>query len=296
MNKFRSINDVTKLSNGVLMPWFGLGVWQASGDEVVDAVKWAIDGGYRHIDGASVYGNEKEVGIGVKESSVSRHDIFITSKLIENGYQQAIDHCEQTLRDLQTDYVDLYLIHWPRPFEGSKAYVDAWKGFEKLYKDGKARAIGVANFYESHLQDIMDECEIVPMVNQFEYHPYYQMPELQAFCKKHNIQDEAYSPLAGGAIFKDDAFKPFAEKYGKSIAQIVLRFLLQTDTVVIPKSVKKERILDNAKIFDFEIDAADMEALKAMDQQIKITCARPDQQWPDFLKEKEERMAAGAPF
>lgn len=295
-NNIRSINDVVKLSNGVLMPWFGLGVWQASGEEVVDAVKWAIDdGGYRQIDGAAVYGNEEEVGLGIKNASVSRKDIFLTSKLVENSYEAAISHCEKSLQDLQTDYLDLYLIHWPRPYEG-EGYVDAWKGLEKLYKDGKVRAIGVANFLVEHLETLKEKCDIVPMINQFEYHPYYQRRDLQAYCKENGIQYQAYSPLAGGAVFKDEAFKPLAEKYGKSVAQIILRFELQTGAIVIPKSVKKERILDNAKIFDFELDAADMQTIIDMDQNIKVTCADPNQQWPDFMAEKQARLDAGAPF
>ena len=288
-----SINDVTKLNNGVLMPRFGLGVWKAKGQEVVDAVTWAIEAGYRHIDTAAVYGNEKEVGIALQNCGISRKDLFITSKVAKMGYKEALDSMDQTLCDLQTDYVDLFLIHWPHPELGD-TYLEMWRAMERIYKEGKARAIGVANFYAEYLQRIINECSIKPAVNQFECHPYYQMPELQAFCKNNEIQYEAYSPLAGGAVFGDDRFAPIAAKYGKDVAQIILRWELQRDIVVIPKSVKQKRILSNMDVFDFELEEADMKLLDAMDINTKITCARPDQLWPDFRAEKEARMAAGA--
>ncbi len=291
----KSINDVTKLNNGILMPWFGLGVWKAEGQEVVDAVKWAVQAGYRHIDTAAVYANEKEVGIGLKECGVNRKDLFITSKVAKMGYKEALDSMDQTLEDLQTDYVDLFLIHWPHPELGD-TYLEMWTAMERIYKEGKARAIGVANFYQEYLQRIMDECTIKPAVNQFECHPYYQMPELQQFCKENDIQYEAYSPLAGGAVFGDERFTPIAEKYGKDVAQIILRWELQRGIVVIPKSVKQKRILSNMDVFDFELEEEDMHLIEAMDVNTKVTCARPDQLWPDFIAEKEARMAAGARF
>ena len=211
------------------------------------------------------------------------------------GYKEALDSMDQTLCDLQTDYVDLFLIHWPHPELGD-TYLEMWRAMERIYKEGKARAIGVANFYAEYLQRIINECSIKPAVNQFECHPYYQMPELQAFCKNNEIQYEAYSPLAGGAVFGDDRFAPIAAKYGKDVAQIILRWELQRDIVVIPKSVKQKRILSNMDVFDFELEEADMKLLDAMDINTKVTCARPDQLWPDFLAEKEARMAAGARF
>ena len=291
----RSINDVTRLNNGILMPWFGLGVWKAEGQEVVDAVKWAVQAGYRHIDTAAVYGNEKEVGIGLKECGVDRKDLFITSKVANMAYKAALDSMEQTLLDLQTDYVDLFLIHWPHPEMGD-TYLEMWTAMERIYKEGKARAIGVANFYEEYLQRIMNECTVKPAVNQFECHPYYQMPELQKFCRENDIQYEAYSPLAGGAVFGDERFAPIAAKYGKDIAQIILRWELQKGIVVIPKSVKQKRVLSNMDVFDFELEEEDMQKIDAMDINTKVTCARPDQLWPDFLAEKKARMDAGARF
>ena len=282
----KSINDVTRLNNGVLMPRFGLGVWKAKGQEVVDAVTWAIEAGYRHID---------TVGTALQNCGISRKDLFITSKVAKMGYKEALDSMDQTLSDLQTDYVDLFLIHWPHPELGD-TYLEMWRAMERIYKEGKARAIGVANFYAEYLQRIMNECTIKPAVNQFECHPYYQMPELQAFCKENGIQYEAYSPLAGGAVFGDERFAPIAEKYGKDVAQIILRWELQRDIVVIPKSVKQKRVLSNMDVFDFELEEADMKLIDAMDINTKVTCARPDQLWPDFLAEKEARIAAGSRF
>lgn len=291
----KSINDVVKLNNGILMPWVGLGVWKAQGQEVVDAVKWAIQGGYRHIDTAAVYGNEKEVGQGLAECGVSRHDIFVTSKVAKEGYRATLDSMDQTLSDLGTDYVDLFLIHWPHPEHG-ELYLEQWAAMERIYKEGKARAIGVANFYEEYLQNIMKNFSVKPAVNQFECHPYYQTPALKKFCDENDIQYEAYSPLAGGAIFSDPVIAEIAAKYNKPVANVILRWELQKGIIVIPKSVKKERVLSNIDVFDFNISDEDMAALDALDVDTKVTCARPDQLWPDFLKEKEERMKNGARF
>ncbi len=297
MLNIRSLNDVAKLPNGVLMPRFGLGVWQAEGNDVVNAVKWAVEGGYRHIDTAAIYKNEPEVGVGLKECGVSRHDIFVTSKLFMNGYDFALEHCEKTLKDLQTDYLDLYLIHWPHPQEGNQQFIDAWKGLEKLYKDGKTRAIGVANFTQEHIEVLKKNCDILPMVNQFECHPFYQRRDLQQYCKDNGIQYEAYSPLAGSAVFIEaELFRPLAEKYNKTVAQLVLRFELQENIIVIPKSVKKERILSNADVFDFVISDEDMKTLRGFDKNLKITCADPNQTWPEFMKAKEERLKSGAKY
>ena len=254
-----------------------------------------MQAGYRHIDTAAVYGNEKEVGIGLKECGVDRKDLFITSKVANMGYKAALDSMDQTLLDLQTDYVDLFLIHWPHPEMGD-TYLEMWTAMERIYKEGKARAIGVANFYEEYLQRIMNECTVKPAVNQFECHPYYQMPELQKFCRENDIQYEAYSPLAGGAVFGDERFAPIAAKYGKDVAQIILRWELQKGIVVIPKSVKQKRVLSNMDVFDFELEEEDMQKIDAMDVNTKVTCARPDQLWPDFLAEKKARMDAGARF
>ncbi len=293
MLKINSINDVARLANGVLMPRFGLGVWKAGDEEVVSAIGWAVEAGYRHVDSASIYGNEKGVGRGLKNCGVSRHDLFITSKL--RAHDQAAAECEQTLRDLQTDYLDLYLIHWPRPYNGDE-YVNAWKSLEKLYREGKVRAIGVANFYAEHIEKLRENCDILPMVNQFECHPYYQNEPLRKYCADNGIQYEAYSPLGGGAIFEDQTLKAIAVKYHKSIAQVVLRYTLERGIVVIPKSVNRDRIASNADVFDFTLDKEDMEKIRALDQDMKVVCSYPDMTGDQFRQLKAERMAKGARF
>ena len=273
----RSINDCTKLRNGVLMPWFGLGVWQSLGDDATRAVKWAVEAGYRAIDTAYAYHNEKEVGEGIRQCGVDRRDLFITTKLWNEEHAGGYDAClkafDTSLSLLGVDYVDLYLIHWPLPKLGK--YIEAWKALEEIYRSGRARAIGVCNFDICWLQEIIDQCEIVPMVNQVEHHPYYQQAKLHEFCMKQGIQLEAYSPLAQGKIFSDESLKKMAEKYGKSVAQLVLRFEMQNGVVVIPKSIHQDRIVSNAQLFDFEISDEDMEILRNMDQDDKCICPDP---------------------
>ena len=278
----KSINDVTRLSNGVLMPWLGLGVWQAENNDAEYAVKWAVEAGCRHIDTAAVYENEVQTGKGIKECGVSRHDLFVTSKFFGpvHSFENAIASCEQTLKDLQTDYLDLFLIHWPLPKQNK--YVEVYHALEKLYRDGKVRAIGVSNFYAEHIDNVIANSDIVPHVLQVEYHPFYQQKELQAYCKEKGIQYEAYSPLAQGAIFESETLKKLAEKYGKSVAQLVLRWELQNGVVVIPKSVHQNRIIQNSELFDFEISAEDMKVIDDMDEDRKITCPRPDELNPEI--------------
>ena len=187
----KSINDVTKLSNGVLMPWLGLGVWQAENNDAEYAVKWAVEAGYRHIDTAACYENEVQTGKGIKDCGVSRQDLFVTSKFFgpKHSYENAIASCEQTLKDLQTDYLDLFLIHWPMPKQ--EKYVEVWHALEKLYKDGKVRAIGVSNYYAEYIDNVIANSDIVPHVLQVEYHPFSQQKSLQAYCKEKGIQYEA---------------------------------------------------------------------------------------------------------
>ena len=267
----KSINDYVKLNTGVKMPWLGLGVFQVDdGQMVIDAIKYAVAADYKSIDTASIYNNEKGVGTAVKECGVPREELFITSKLWNNaqGYESTLQAFETTMANLQLDYLDLYLIHWPLP--KNRKYIDTWKAMEKLYKEGRVRAIGVSNFEEAWIQDIIDTCEIVPMVNQVECHPYLQQAELHAYCKANGVQLQAWAPLAQGKIFEDEALVKLAEKYGKSVAQFVIRWELQREIVTIPKSIHQERIISNADVFDFEISTEDMGLMKSFDQNLRL--------------------------
>ncbi|WP_373074741.1 aldo/keto reductase [Zeaxanthinibacter enoshimensis] len=254
-----------ELHNGVAMPYFGLGVYLAEdGQEVVNAVKWALDAGYRHIDTAAVYHNEEGVGRGIAESGLKREEVFLVSKVwnSDQGYESTLKAFDASLQRLGTDYLDLYLVHWP--VDGK--YKDTWRALEKLYAEKKVRAIGVSNFLQHHLEDLVETAETVPMVNQMEFHPYLVQQELIDFCRKHKIQYEAWSPMMQGNIFKQKEFEALADKYGRSIAQVVLRWDLQKGVVTIPKSTKKERIIANSQVFDFELSQEDMDRLDAMDK------------------------------
>ncbi|AWB46880.1 aldo/keto reductase [Paenibacillus sp. CAA11] len=260
------------------MPWFGLGVWQVEdGSEVINSVKWAIKHGYRSIDTAAVYKNEEGVGQAIaeamKEEGVSRDQLFITSKVwnSDQGYESTLEAFEASLKRLGLEYLDLYLIHWP--VKGK--YKETWKALEKLYKEGKVRAIGVSNFHVHHLEDLLGDAEVVPAVDQVELHPYLSQLELRKFAESKGIQIEAWSPLANGQIIKDETISKIAEKYGKTSAQIVLRWDLQSKIVTIPKSVKEQRIIENSSVFDFELSAEDMAAIDALNKNER-TGADPD--------------------
>lgn len=258
------------LQNGNLMPQLGLGVYQVEdGDEVEHAVLAAIDAGYRSIDTAALYGNEIGVGQAIKRSPVPREELFITTKLWNDrqGYDETLKAFDESLKKLDLEYIDLYLIHWPSPKRG--LYVETWKAFEKLYKDGKVKAIGVSNFHPEHLEKLRAETEIVPFVNQIELHPYHQQRENVEYAKAHGIHIEAWSPIGGGgaAVLQDPLFKELSEKYNKSPAQIVLRWHIQHDHIAIPKSVHAERIEENADIFDFELSPDDILAIDNLDKE-----------------------------
>ncbi|RXG12385.1 diketogulonate reductase-like aldo/keto reductase [Leeuwenhoekiella aestuarii] len=264
-----NLQGTWELSNGHKMPYLGLGVWKAEdGEEVIHAVKWALEAGYRHIDTAKAYENEEGVGKGIKESGIPREELFLTSKLwnSDQGYESTLEAFDKTLKRLDTDYLDLYLIHWP--VEGK--YKDTWRALEKLYKDGKIKAIGVSNFLEHQLRDLMQDAEINPMVDQLEFHPWLVQKDLQDFCATHNIQYEAWSPLMQGKAFKNETLKQLGEKYGKSPAHIVLRWDLQNGVVTIPKSTSKDHIISNAEIFDFELSEEDMQTINALDKHERI--------------------------
>ncbi|AZU61705.1 aldo/keto reductase [Neobacillus mesonae] len=265
----KSLTDTTTLHNGVKMPWFGLGVFKVQeGSEVIESVKAAIKNGYRSIDTAAVYKNEEGVGKGILESGVPREELFITSKVwnSDQGYESTLDAFETSLKKLGLDYLDLYLIHWP----GKNKFNETWKALEKLYKDGRVRAIGVSNFKVHHLEELIKDCEIKPMVNQVEYHPHLTQKELLAFCQKEGIQLEAWSPLKQGQILLDPVINQLAEKYGKSAAQIVLRWDLQSKVVTIPKSIKEQRIIENANIFDFELTAEEMQTIDGLNKDERV--------------------------
>lgn len=264
----KSLTDTYKLTNGVEIPCIGFGTWQTPDGEVaVDSVKAALKAGYRHIDTAAAYGNEEGVGKAIKESGIDRKEIFVTSKLwnSDRGYDKTIKAFELSLKKLDMEYMDLYLIHWPsNKKDGQKVNSDTWKAFEELYNSGKIKAIGVSNFLQHHLESLMEEAEVAPMVNQIEFHPGFMQEEVVSFCKSKDILIEAWSPLGTGKLLKNKELIEIAGKYNKSVAQLCIRWCLQNGTLPLPKSVTPERIVENAKVFDFEISQEDIKAINAM--------------------------------
>ncbi|MFS0726088.1 aldo/keto reductase [Paenibacillus sp. 1P07SE] len=260
----QSIADYTTLNNGVKMPWLGLGVWKVEdGNEVVQAVEAAIQSGYRSIDTAAAYKNEAGVGDGVRNSGVARKDLFVTTKIFnsDQGYDEALAAFENSNQKLGLEYVDLLLIHWP--VKGK--YKDTWRAMEKLYNNGLVRAIGVSNFQVHHLIDLMGSCDVCPMVNQVEFHPLLTQEPLRAYCRENKIQLEAWSPLMQGNL-DQPVLQEIAEKYGKTAAQVVLRWDLQHGVVTIPKSTHEERIRENAHIFDFSLTQEEMNRIDGLNQ------------------------------
>ncbi|WP_223594786.1 aldo/keto reductase [Neobacillus bataviensis] len=268
-----NLQTTTTLNNGVKMPWFGLGVFKVEeGPVLVNAVKSAIKHGYRSIDTAAIYENEAGVGEGIREglaeAGISREDLFVTSKVwnADIGYEETIAAYERSLTKLGLEYLDLYLVHWP--VEGK--FKEAWRALETLYKEGRVRAIGVSNFQVHHLEELMSEAEIKPMVNQVEYHPRLTQKEVQAFCREHGIQLEAWSPLMQGGLLDNPVLGEIAGKYGKSPAQVILRWDLQNGVVTIPKSVKEHRIIENSQVFDFELSDEDMQRIDDLNQNHRV--------------------------
>ena len=270
---FASKTDCFTLANGVEIPCIGYGTWQTPDGEVTaDCVRAALELGYRHIDTAFAYGNEKSVGEGIRRSGVARSEIFVTTKhwVTERGYQKTVSAAETSLKLLGLDYIDLYLIHWPcvkklTP-EWKEVNADTWRGFERLYKDGKLRAIGVSNFFPEHLDALIGMSEIKPMVNQLEFHPGHPQIDNVRYSQSCGLLAEAWSPLGSGAVLADPTLNAMAAKYGKTAAQLCVRFALQCDVLPLPKSTKPERIAANADVFDFTVSDEDMAVLLTLPQ------------------------------
>jgi 2,5-diketo-D-gluconate reductase A len=256
------------LNNGQTIPQLGFGVFQIDPAETADAVRQALEIGYRHIDTAEMYGNEAGVGEAVRSSGLDRGDVFVTSKL-NNGYHRPDDAraaFDQTLAELGFDYVDLFLIHWPLPTLYDGDYVSTWKTLEEFYHDGRARSIGVSNFQPAHLRRLAQESDVVPAVNQIEVHPYLTNEEARAYGIEHGIATEAWSPIAQGGVLKDPVITRIAEQHGRTPAQVVLRWHVERGDIIFPKSTTPSRIKENFAIFDFDLTEADMTSITLLDQ------------------------------
>jgi 2,5-diketo-D-gluconate reductase A len=256
----------TTLNDGVAIPQFGFGVFQVPPAETAASVTTALELGYRHIDTAAIYGNEREVGQALAASGIARDELFVTTKLWngEQGYDSALSAFEVSAGKLGLDVVDLYLIHWPVP--SRDRYVEAWRALVRLKQDGRVRSIGVSNFQPAHLRRLFDEVGVVPSVNQIELHPYLQQAALRAFHAEHEIVTEAWSPLAQGLVLDDPALVAIAAAHGKTPAQVVLRWQLQLGNVVFPKSVTPARIAENLDLFDFELSAAELASIERLER------------------------------
>ncbi|UCD38346.1 MAG: aldo/keto reductase [Fidelibacterota bacterium] len=266
----RTIKDKARLNSGIEMPYLGLGVYlAASGTEAQQAIQWALEAGYRHIDTAKIYGNERDVGLAIRQSELSRENIFVTTKLwnSDHGYDNTIRAFEDSLHRLGLSYVDLYLIHWP--VEGLRS--ESWKAMITFLEEGTCRAIGVSNYTIPHLQELLSESSVIPAVNQVEFSPFLYQKDLLEFCRAHAIQVEAYSPLTRGAKFNHPTISSIVEKYGRTPAQVMIRWALQHDLVVIPKSANRRRIQENADVFDFEILPEDMALLDACHEDYRVS-------------------------
>jgi 2,5-diketo-D-gluconate reductase A len=262
-----AIPDIT-LSNGQSIPQFGFGVFLVKPEETVAAVSTALQVGYRHVDTAEMYGNEKEVGEAISRSDLERGDVFVTSKLSNDAHEpdDARRAFDESLKALGVDYLDLFLIHWPLPTRYDGDYVSTWKTLEEFYREGRARSIGVSNFQPRHLRRLHTECDIPPAVNQIEVNPYLTQDEVRGFCAEHQIAIEAWSPLARGNVLEDPAVDSIARRAGKTPAQVVLRWHIERGDIIFPKSVTSARIKENFDIFDFELSGADVEAISLLNR------------------------------
>ena len=256
------------LNDGNRIPQLGFGVFQIDPDETAAAVKAALDVGYRHIDTAEMYGNEKEVGQGVRDAGLDRAEVFITSKL-NNGFHKPDDArraFDGTLSALGSDFVDLFLIHWPLPTLYGGDFVSTWHVLEEFARDGRARSIGVSNFQPPHLDRLAKESDTVPAVNQIEVHPYFTNESVRSYGTEHGIVTEAWSPIAKGRVLSDPVIEQIADAVGRSTAQVVLRWHIQRGDIVFPKSVSRDRMMSNFELFDFELDSHAMDAISALDR------------------------------
>jgi 2,5-diketo-D-gluconate reductase A len=256
-----------RLNNGVEIPQLGFGVYQVPPEDTADAVATALEIGYRHIDTAEMYGNEKGVGEAVARAGLDRGEVFVTSKL-NNGFHRrddALRAFDQSLGDLGFEYLDLFLIHWPLPGIDVD-YIETWKAMEEIYASGRCRAIGVSNFQAHHLRRLFSQAQVRPAVNQIEVHPYLTQEELRAFDADHEIVTEAWSPIAQGKVLGDPAIVAIAERLGRTPAQVVLRWHVQRGDVVFPKSVSRQRMQENVELFDFELGTEDMATLTGLDR------------------------------
>lgn len=267
----KSLKDTYTLHNGVKIPWVGFGTWQTpDGKTAVEAVKYALEIGYRHIDTAAAYGNEVSVGRAVKESQIPREEIFVTSKLpnSEHGYKNTLKSFQNTMDNLKLDYLDLYLVHWPNPLKYRDRWQETnaatWKAFEELYAAGKIKSIGVSNFLPHHIEELIKTAQVKPMVNQIKLCPGITQPDVVSYCQKEEILLEAYSPLGTGDIFAEAEMKKLAQKYNKTVAQVALRWSLQMGFLPLPKSVNPKRIRENADIFDFTLSTEDIKTISGL--------------------------------
>ncbi|MFX1426048.1 MAG: aldo/keto reductase [Promethearchaeota archaeon] len=267
------IDSKIELNNKVEIPLLGLGTWEIpDGNSVLKAIIRAIKAGYRHFDTAAIYGNEKGVGQGIKkaiqEYNLEREEIFVTTKLWITSFQydNALKAFERSLKNLDLNYVDLYLLHWPNPSYRK----EAWKALEKIYKDGKSRSIGVSNYYQHHLKELFEYADVIPAVNQVEFTPYLYLKDLKDYCEKNEIKLEAYSPLTRGRRLNDKKLKEIAQKYNKTPAQILIRWGLQHNIIEIPKSSNEFHIIENSQVFDFEISREDIALLNSFDEKLYV--------------------------
>ncbi len=263
-----NISSTLKLNNGIDIPIIGLGTWDLYGNQCYNATIWALEAGYKLIDTATFYENEREIGQAIKDSSMLREDIFITTKVWDDdqGYEKTLKAFERSLKALQTSYVDLYLIHWPV----TSLRNETWKALEKIYEEDKARAIGVSNFTINHLNGLMESSSTVPSINQVEFSPFLYQKQLLEFCTNHGIIVEAYCPLTRARKLDNPQLKTIGKKYGKTTAQVLLRWGLQHNVIQIPKSGNKDHITENINIFDFKLDEEDLKKLDNLNENFRV--------------------------